>query len=186
MRFRHTILCLAVILSCLTQGSDTAHAQSPALDEAYNRSNTLNQEGRYSEAIPFATEALRLGEEEFGPDHLNTAALLNSLAQLNQAQGNYADAAPLFQRSLAIAEKALGPEHPDVAAILSNLALLYQDQGNYADAEPLYRRSLAIDEKALGPEHPDVATSLNNLAVLFAGALGERASHTGGLIRVNP
>ena len=52
MRLRHTILSLAVILSCLTHGSDMAYGQSPALDEAYNRYNTLYQQGRYSEAIP--------------------------------------------------------------------------------------------------------------------------------------
>ncbi len=161
MRLGHTILCLAVILSCLTHGYDMAYGQSPALLEAYNRYNTYYPQGNYSEAIRYATEALRLGEEEFGPDHTTTARLLNDLAFLHDAQGNYAEAEPLYRRSLAILEKALGPEHPDVAASLNNLASLYQAQGNYAEAAPLYQRSLAIVEKALGPEHPYVATSLN-------------------------
>ncbi|MFQ5624493.1 MAG: tetratricopeptide repeat protein, partial [Paracoccaceae bacterium] len=102
MRFRHTILCLAVILSCLTHGSDTAQAQSPALLEAYNRYVTLYQQGKYSEAISYAAKALKLGEEELGPDHPITARLLNNLALLYHAQGNYAEAAPLYRRSLAI------------------------------------------------------------------------------------
>ena len=68
---------------------------TPALLEAYNRSGTLYQQGRYAEAIPYAAEALRLGEEEFGPDHPNTANLLNSLAALYRAQGNYTAAEPL-------------------------------------------------------------------------------------------
>ncbi len=41
MRFRHTILSLAVIMSCPTYSSDMAHGQSPALLEAFNRSETL-------------------------------------------------------------------------------------------------------------------------------------------------
>ncbi len=112
MRFRHTILCLAVILSCVTHGSDMAYGQSPALLEAQNRYTTLYQQGRYAEAIRYATKALRLGEEEFGPDHPNTANLLNSLAFLYHHQGNYAGAAPLYRRSLAIMEKALGRAIP--------------------------------------------------------------------------
>ena len=45
--------------------------QSPELMDAYNRANELSAEGRYQEAIPFAKEALRLTEREFGPAHQN-------------------------------------------------------------------------------------------------------------------
>ena len=64
-------------------------------------------------AIPFAENAVRLGEQEFGPNHPNTALLLNKLAELYRARGRYAEAEPLYHRSLSIVEKALGPEHPD-------------------------------------------------------------------------
>ena len=41
--------------------------QSPALLEAFNRYNTYYQQGRWADALPYATEALRLGEEELWP-----------------------------------------------------------------------------------------------------------------------
>ena len=63
--------------------------------EAYNRYNTLDQQGRYSEAEPYAKEALRLRTEEFGPNDPTTATLLNNLALLYEAQGHYAGAEPL-------------------------------------------------------------------------------------------
>ena len=94
-------------------------------------------EGRYREAIPFAEKALRIGEREFGPDHLNTAIFLNNLAEIYRAQGRYAEAEPFYARSLAIWEKALGPEHLDVATSLNNLAALYRVQGRYAEPEPV-------------------------------------------------
>ncbi len=166
MHVRRTIICLTVVFLWATLDPDMASGQSSELMEAYDSYNTLDQQGRYSEAEPYAKEALRLATEEFGPNDSTTADLLNSLALLYQAQGHYAEAEPLYQRSLAIREKALGPEHPDVATSLNNLAALNQTQGRYAKAEPLYQHSLAIWEKALGPEHPDVATSLNNLAAL--------------------
>ena len=82
MRFRHTILCLAVILSCLTYGSDMAHGQSPALQEAAKRSVTYYRRGQYSEALLYATEAVRMAEEELGTDHPFTATVLDNLAQV--------------------------------------------------------------------------------------------------------
>ncbi len=114
MRFRNTILCLAVALSCLTYGSDMAHGQSPALLEAAKRSVTYYRQGQYSEALLYATEAVRMAEEEFGSDHPFTAGILDNLAQFNLAKGNYADAEPLFRLSLAIREKALGPPESDL------------------------------------------------------------------------
>ncbi len=75
-----------------------ASGQSSELMEAYNSFNTLYQQGRYSEAEPYAKEALRLGTEEFGPNDPSTAVFLNNLAFLYQAQDKYTEAEPLYQR----------------------------------------------------------------------------------------
>ncbi|MFX0199094.1 MAG: tetratricopeptide repeat protein [Candidatus Hodarchaeota archaeon] len=130
----------------------------------------LYQQGRYSEAVAMAREALKAAENTFGPNHPNMAASLNNLAFLQQAQGKYAEAEPLFKRALKIYEKALGPEHPRhilVATSLNNLAGLYQAQGKYVEAEPLYRQALKIREKVLGKDHPDVVGSLNSVAAVY-------------------
>ncbi len=76
--------------------------KSAALMDAYNQFDELDDQGRYQEAIPFAEEALRLGEEEFGPNDPTTTNLLSNLAVLYKAQGRYAEAEPLYQRALAI------------------------------------------------------------------------------------
>ena len=89
MRFRHTILCLAVILSCVTHGSEMARGQSATLIEANKRAITLSQQGRHAEAIQYATEALRMGEKELGPDHPTTAILINNLADFYRLQAHY-------------------------------------------------------------------------------------------------
>ncbi len=142
MHVRRTILCLAAIFFWAAHDPDVASGQSSELMEAFNSYRTLYQQGRYSEAEPYAKEALRLGTEELGPNDPTTALLLNDLALIYQAQGRYAEAEPLYQRALAIDETALGPEHPHVAASLNNLAGLYRAQGRYVEAEPLYQRSL--------------------------------------------
>ena len=122
---------------------------------------------KYAEGDSVAREAVELTESKLGPEHPDTAASLNYLAELYRVMGAHDKALPLYERSLAIREKALGPEHPDTAAGLNNLALLYESIGAHDKALPLFQRSLAILEKALGPEHPDTATILNNLAELY-------------------
>ena len=151
---------LLVGLFCLALWPAVAHGQSAELSDANNRFSELYAQARYQEALPFAEEALRLSEREFGPDHPVVATKLNGLAELYLALGRHTDAEPLYQRSLAIREKALGPEHPDVGQSLDNLAGLYKAQGRYAEAEPLFKRSLAIKEKVLGPEHPKLVLPL--------------------------
>ena len=93
-----------------------------ALAQSLFEANNLNQQalqlynqGRYSEAIPFAQRTLAIVEKAFDPDYSDVATALNNLADLYRAEGRYAEAEPLYQRSLAIKEKAYGPDHPDTA-----------------------------------------------------------------------
>ncbi len=82
MQFRRTILCLAAIIFWAAHDPDVASGQSSELDEAYTSFSTLYQQGRYSEAEPYAKEAWRLGTEEFGPNDPSTAVYLNNLGLL--------------------------------------------------------------------------------------------------------
>ncbi len=148
MHVRRTILCLAAAFLWATHDPDMASGQSSELMEAYNSYNTLYQQGRYSEAEPYAKEALRLGTEEFGPNDPTTATLLDNLAGLYLTQGRYAEAEPLYQRSLAILEKALGPEHPGVATILENYASLLRETGREDKAKKMEARAKAIRAKS--------------------------------------
>ncbi|MDV2502366.1 MAG: MFS transporter [bacterium] len=127
----------------------------------------LMQQGKYEKGVPVAEEALRIGEEVFGPDDYKMAISLNNLGEFYRYRGRYAEAEPLHKRALAIREKVKGEEHPKVAQSLNNLAMTYLEQGRYAEAVPLQERAVAILEKALGRNHPLVAKSLKNYAALL-------------------
>ena len=133
-----------VILVALFLWPAAVFGQSPEFWDAYDRANELSAEGRYQEAIPFAKEALRLSEREFGPNDPTTAITINNLALLYIDQGRFAEAEPLYKRALAIWEKALGPDHPDVALGLGNLAVLYRAQGHLPEALDHIRRASTI------------------------------------------
>jgi len=169
---RERKVCAFAAIVFLAVGGLSAGAPSPAphlseADKLDRQVQELLEAGKYSEAIPPATQSLHLREKALGLEHPWTAQSLNNLAALYREMGDYAKAEPLFQRALKIDEKVLGPEHPGTAMVLNNLAHLYGYKGDYAKAEPLYQRALKIDEKVLGPEHPNTALSLNNLAELY-------------------
>ena len=139
-----TRLSLVSLLGLTLFASGSAQGQSRGLVEAFNRSSTLNEQGQYEEALPFAEEAVKLGSEEFGPNHSVTGGLLSNLGRLYTKQGRYADAEPLFKRALAILENDQGPGHPSVAIVLASHAQLIRATGRAAEAAQLESRAAAI------------------------------------------
>jgi tetratricopeptide (TPR) repeat protein len=123
---------------------------------------------RYAEAQQLLRRALAGAEATFGPDHPETAANLNNLANALHDQGDLDTARTLYERALSIDEAHLGPDHPDIAAILNNLANVLHDQGDLDTARTLYERALSIREARLGADHPDIARGLNDLAAVLA------------------
>jgi len=92
-----------------------ALAESAALQEAQEQFTVLLRQGRLAEAESFATEAVRLAEEELRSDDLLTRyylydAIVN-LAVLYRTLGRHAEAEPLFERALAIQAEML-PDNP--------------------------------------------------------------------------
>jgi serine/threonine protein kinase/Tfp pilus assembly protein PilF len=126
--------------------------------------------------------ALALRSEALGPDHVDVASTLNSLANVHWELGEYAKAEPLHERALRIRQQRLGPSHPDVAQSLHNLGLVYLRVGEYAKAEPAFRRSVEIVEEKLSPNHPKVAHYVQNLGNLYT-AKGDYAKAEPLLIR---
>ena len=144
-----------------------AQAQEPQWKQLTEEVESLRAQGKFSQGLPVATQAVEVARSTFGADHANYAKSLFDLADLNQLQGNLAQSEQLHLQALAIREKTLGPDHPDFALSVTRLGAVYFWTGQYAQAEPLFKRALAIQEKALGPEHHDVGGSLNDLASLF-------------------
>ncbi|NEO19175.1 MULTISPECIES: tetratricopeptide repeat protein [unclassified Moorena] len=152
----------------IAQQQESAQAQLTKAKQLTQQVIDLNEQGKYSEAIPLAQEALRIRQQVLGEEHADVATSLNHLAALYREMGRYQQAEPLLTEALEMRRRLLGDQHPDVATSLNNLAALYYSMGRYQQAEPLYTQALQMDRKLLGEEHPSVATSLNNLALLYS------------------
>jgi tetratricopeptide (TPR) repeat protein/tRNA A-37 threonylcarbamoyl transferase component Bud32 len=105
--------------------------------------------------------------QELGPDHPDTLASMQDLANSYAALGRHGDALKLREETLAIKKVSLGPDHPDTLTSMNNLANSYDALGRHADALPLREETLALQTAKLGRDHPDTLASMNNLAVSY-------------------
>lgn len=155
------------IVACLMLSlPGSAAAQSETFTTTYQRYNALLDQGRYAEAVPLAQELVTLSEQEFGPKHENTAALLYQLALLLKSQHRTKDAEAALVRAVAIYEAKPDAEAA-VAMVLADLAKTYIDEARFEQALQAYDRVLKIRRKTLGPDHPDVAAALNDIAEIY-------------------
>jgi hypothetical protein len=123
-----------VLISLLALWPQTTTAQSSELMNAYHKALSLQKNGQYKEAIPFAKSALEISEREFGPNHENIATMLSNLAWLYLSLGQYKNAEKFFLRELEIRLKKNGPSHPDTADSINDLSEVYMGEGRYLKA----------------------------------------------------
>lgn len=141
----------------MSLGEGRSIPASVTLDWAHWQRILVDEEARYREAI-------KLQEEELGPEHPDTLRSRNSLADTLHALGKYTDAAAEYRDVLKLREKMLGPQHVDTLQSRNSLANTLCDLGKYAEAGTEYLKVIELQERMLGPENPDVLKSRNKLA----------------------
>jgi tetratricopeptide (TPR) repeat protein len=119
--------------------------------------------------------ARRLYTKQRGPDHPDTLATMNNLANSYAALGRQADALALREQTLALRKAKLGRDHADTLASMSNLANSYATLGRQPEAVKLREETLKIRKDKLGADHADTLASMNNLAISYT-VLGRHES----------
>jgi len=142
-------------------------AQKSRFDELGAQITELTKHGKYAEALPPATEFLKLAEQTQPQDPALVNIAITNLADVYNNLGRYSEAEPFYLRALSMDEKELGPDDSEVAADLDNLGALYNHMHRNADAEPLFLRALAIDEKAKDVDEHDFSKLLSDAASLY-------------------
>jgi tetratricopeptide (TPR) repeat protein len=124
-------------------------------------------EGRWREAEQYQMAAVKLCAEVLGEEHLDTLAIMGSLASIYWNQGRWNEAEELEVDVMEIRKRVLGEEHPDTLTSMANLVLTYRGQGRWEEAEELGVGVMEISKRVLGEEHPSTLTSINNLASTY-------------------
>jgi hypothetical protein len=115
-----------------------AAAQETRWKELDDRLQALLKDGKTTEALPLALEALAVAEASLGPEHPETKPAIHRLGVNYLRENKDNDAEKVFHRRLASREKTLRAEHSDVAITPINLGSLAIRQKNYANLKRMW------------------------------------------------
>ena len=142
--------------------------QLTTVNQLWNESIVLNDQGNISEAIPLAEQALKINREIYGEiDNLNLVSSINWLALLYQLSGDIASAQPLLEDALAMNKRLFSDDHFQVVKSLNSLAIVNSNLGKFAEAELLFQEILTLYRRLYQSPHSEIAQAINNLAVLY-------------------
>jgi tetratricopeptide (TPR) repeat protein len=115
--------------------------------------------GELPEARQYLEHALRVLEEDYGPDDPEVAKTLRNLAAVQLELGEFGAARQRLERSLALDEA-------EVARVRERLAFVLRETRDYAGAKAHLEQAVAIHEVA-SPNSPRLASALNRLGFVL-------------------
>ncbi len=138
-------------------------------EELMLRYRELRLQGNLAEATKVSHEALRVGEETFGPQDVKVGVALANLGMLYLMQQKPAEAEPFYLRALPIFETfdERNPGRDFAAGVLDALGSISTQLRKHDAAESYYRRAIAAYEKRDDDRNPGLASTLGNLAQLY-------------------
>ena len=123
--------------------------------------------GLYDAAGELFRDALRIGEDELGPNHHDVVESLNNLGSVLVWQGNSPEALGYLERALAIGEAADSGSSLQLGWTLYHLGVMRAMSGEFEPALGYYERALPIFIKEEGEESQAVAWCLNDLGSIY-------------------
>jgi tetratricopeptide (TPR) repeat protein len=146
--------------------SRVAAKQSSALETA-TTARALAGKGQFEQAIALSRQALKLAEQEFGPEHEYVAFILDDLAKLHYQLNSLEEALSESTRALAI----IGISYPvnsfPYASLANTQASILFALGRLTEAERLYRQAHDVFVNQLGVTDPSTITTARNLGIVY-------------------
>lgn len=118
-----------------------------------NRGLLLSDDGQYAAAEASLSEALKLCEQDLGPNHLSTGKAWFALAQNAFNAGDLPKAQMRIANALRIERAVLDQDNPILADTLSMQGQIQQGLGRMAEAERSLREAVSIYQKAFKGPH---------------------------------
>lgn len=135
----------------------------------YNRLGfNLAMLGKIDEARGYLEQALQMGRERFGENHLRVAASYNNFGALHFVKAEFEQAIEYYKKTLAIRQGLLDDDHLEIGRICSNLGITYYSGlGDFDLALTYLQRALAIFEKLPERIPLDEANIHTNLGIVY-------------------
>jgi len=161
-------MCFVAISFVMFSGCSQSEKGKASWAELNKKTADLFNEGKYSEAIETGNKALKIAEQESGPDQqINIATSLYNIASCYFIQGMYDKAEPLFEKALKIHLQSKGINNPTVANILKAQGAIYFAQNKFSESKDKYTNALAVYTALYGANYssnPDILTNLGKIS----------------------
>jgi tetratricopeptide (TPR) repeat protein len=125
--------------------------------------------GRSEEALPALEKAVKLHEDVYGEEHVETGKLLSELGAIYRAQRDHEQAQRCLGRSLRIHERELGYDSEEAIRDLHQLAGSFEESGKIEEAAKQYERALELKLRVIGGDLDELAEMQFGLAGIYIG-----------------
>jgi eukaryotic-like serine/threonine-protein kinase len=113
--------------------------------------------------------ARKLYAQHLGPDHPDTLASMQLLADCYRELDRQDEAIELHEETLKLRTAKLGPNHPDTLLSLLGVADSYFASGRNEEALPIHKEALRRHQEQLGPTHLHTLWCMQGLAETYGG-----------------
>jgi serine/threonine protein kinase/tetratricopeptide (TPR) repeat protein len=128
------------------------------IGQAYSKLN------EHTPAVLQLERASALRQTHLDPEHENTLASMDSLANMYAWAGRRSEAITLYKRLLDNRQARLGPDDPKTLHCVCALAGAYSADGQWDTSARLLEPVLEKQRILCGPTHPDTLSTMNALA----------------------
>lgn len=125
--------------------------------------------GEFEKGLAFHQRALAIRRSlpEYGPDHPETALVMDNIAILLISWQKPQEAKPYLLEAHRILEKRLGANHVQTMKAVRNMARYYSEIGEVDKGLELGAQALTAFEQKFGSLHPEVAKCLNSMGRMY-------------------
>ncbi len=132
-----------------------------------NKADSLQKAQNFPAAIKVSKEALKLAKASFGEIHLNCAASLMQLGEIQAELGDYMASDSTTSASRNLLRKLNLTDHQYYLNTTVTLALLRSIQNKFSQSETYYQEALQLIEKAKGKESFDYVDIIGDMGSMY-------------------
>ena len=129
---------------------------------------------QYKEAIHHYETALRLRQQLFPPNHIESASLYYQIGLVYHNMGEYMKALSNYDKALAIRLQSVAASPVNLALLYSSIGDVHRSMGEYAKALFYVEKALEIQQESLPANYLDLASSYYYIGKLYQ-SMGEDA-----------
>ena len=117
-----------------------------------------------TDAFSHLEEALRICQQEFDGDSLQTAVILHAMGVLKERKGDFLGASSWFKQERDMLISLFGEDHQSVGSISSDLGTCYYNVGKYESARQMFEDTLRIVALSYTDSSLEIADTLYKIA----------------------